>query len=104
MSVRTSTTKRRSVRARIIARDGMACYMCGIDCVLAVSCHQNARTLTLDHVVPVKHGGTDDESNLRVCCAECNGKKADAIPEAYWWRLMASLARWEFAQPRVVWL
>lgn len=31
--------------------------------------------LTIDHVIPVVHGGTDDLSNLQTLCRKCNGKK-----------------------------
>lgn len=38
---------------------------------------------TVDHYVPQKLGGTNERSNLRWCCNECNGLKADMTPEQW---------------------
>lgn len=34
---------------------------------------------TVDHVIPVSKGGTDDQRNLVLMCVTCNEKKADLI-------------------------
>ena len=31
--------------------------------------------LTIDHVIPKYEGGSDELSNLKVCCIDCNHKK-----------------------------
>lgn len=33
------------------------------------------RGVTLDHVLPLALGGTDDPANLVACCYECNHRK-----------------------------
>jgi 5-methylcytosine-specific restriction protein A len=38
--------------------------------------HESA-DLTVDHIVPRKHGGTSEPSNLRVLCRACNSAKRD---------------------------
>lgn len=32
---------------------------------------------TVDHVVPVKYGGTNDRGNLQAACLSCNSRKGD---------------------------
>ena len=36
---------------------------------------------TIDHIIPISKGGTDDESNLQCCCLTCNRMKQDILPE-----------------------
>lgn len=33
----------------------------------------------LDHIISKQHGGTDDESNLALCCPQCNRHKGPNI-------------------------
>jgi 5-methylcytosine-specific restriction endonuclease McrA len=32
---------------------------------------------TLEHVYPVSLGGTNDHSNLRIACRDCNGRRGN---------------------------
>ena len=38
---------------------------------------------TIDHVIPKSKGGSDEESNLVICCRGCNGKKGDLTMEEF---------------------
>jgi hypothetical protein len=49
---------------RIGERDGFSCRHCG-----------TAALLTVDHVVAVANGGTDDDDNLQLLCRSCNSRK-----------------------------
>jgi len=64
--------KRRSVplvmRARVIERDALRCYLCGRD-VLAEDVH-------IDHIIPVRRGGQTALENLGVTHARCNISKS----------------------------
>lgn len=53
-----------NVRAIIYARDGLRCVDCGTD-----------QSLTVDHVIAVVNGGTDDIENLATRCRSCNSRK-----------------------------
>lgn len=57
---KVSATKRK----RILERDNYACAFCGKN-----------KGLEIDHITPVIAGGTSEESNLRVLCESCNGKR-----------------------------
>lgn len=55
-------------------RDGHTCRYCGAKAPDA--------KLTVDHVVPVALGGTDEPSNLVTACDACNGGKTSSSPDA----------------------
>jgi len=63
----------RELRDRVIARDGLVCQYCKANLMPSEA--------TIDHVVPVSRGGSDDLENLRVACRKCNVKKGagDAV-------------------------
>ena len=46
------------------------------------SCHKidlSAKNLQIDHIIPLKQGGTNDISNLQTLCAKCNREKSAKI-------------------------
>lgn len=65
-----STRQWRVIRQRILARDNYTCQYCGAD---------NANTV--DHVIPRRLGGGDDEGNLLTACSRCNYAKGGAFFE-----------------------
>ena len=57
------------LRFMILERDGYKCVLCGAT--------KETTVLEVEHVVAKANGGTNDPSNLRVLCHECNcGKRA----------------------------
>lgn len=61
-----SVTKR--TRFEVLKRDDFTCRYC----------RATDTKITVDHVVPVSLGGSDDPSNLVAACADCNAGKASA--------------------------
>lgn len=55
-----STSAWRRVRAQVLKRDGYRCRLCG------------APATHVDHIVPVREGGTDEPVNLPALCERCN--------------------------------
>jgi 5-methylcytosine-specific restriction endonuclease McrA len=58
-------------RRSVFARDNFTCQYCGM----------TSKELTIDHVVPKRHGGGMHWENLVACCRRCNTKKGDKTPE-----------------------
>lgn len=52
------------VRFAIFSRDGFKCLTCSV-----------SRQLTVDHIKPVRLGGSDDHANLQTLCRQCNCRK-----------------------------
>lgn len=67
-----AVTKR--TRYEVLRRDGHRCRYCGASA--------DDQPLTIDHVVPVSLGGSDDPSNLVAACRDCNAGKASSNPDA----------------------
>jgi 5-methylcytosine-specific restriction endonuclease McrA len=64
-------------RRSVFARDNYTCQYCGTV----------GKDLTIDHVVPKRHGGGMEWENLVTCCRRCNTKKGDKAPEKVGMRL-----------------
>lgn len=83
------------LRYEVLRRDGFACTYCG--------CKAPDVELTIDHVLPVSLGGSDDASNLTAACVDCNAGKSSSpadtpmvdavdLKAAMWRRAMAQAA------------
>ncbi len=59
-------------RLAVYLRDGFRCLCCDRDLHGA-----DPREVTLDHVVPVCQGGSNEEGNVYTCCLSCNSARAD---------------------------
>ena len=54
-------------RLFVIERDNSTCYLCGDLCP--------SEQIHIDHVIPLKRGGSHTYDNVRVACARCNHRK-----------------------------
>lgn len=61
-------------RYEVLKRDNYTCRYCGGVAPDVV--------LTVDHVLPVALGGSDDPSNLVAACKDCNAGKGSTAPDA----------------------
>lgn len=69
----------------LIARDGEHCQVCGTKV-----------GLTVDHIQPRAHGGTNVNENLQLLCHECNQEKGHQWP----WDLAAARLRFQLTGRR----
>ena len=53
---------------RLLFKYKFKCVLCGMN-----------EDLTIDHIIPVSKGGSDEESNLQLMCKSCNSRKGDRI-------------------------
>lgn len=54
----------KTLRNQILEKYKFTCQKCGVN-----------KDLSIDHIKPVKHGGTDEAENLTILCKICNAKK-----------------------------
>lgn len=57
-----------SLRKKVFERDQYRCRLCG-----------DWHNLSVDHIHPVAHGGTDDMENLQTLCQTCNSRKGAKV-------------------------
>ncbi|OCH80287.1 HNH endonuclease [Gordonia phage Squiddly] len=62
------------VRYEVFRRDNNRCRYCGATAP--------DTPMTIDHVIPVALGGSDDPSNLVTACRDCNAGKTSSSPDA----------------------
>lgn len=68
---RARTVSLQNKRRYLWKRQKGKCAYCG------QLCGVGKRRFTVDHIVPIAKGGTDDFSNLAGACGPCNADKAD---------------------------
>ena len=62
----------KGVIEKVFRRDGYRCQMCGAR-------KSDGVQLTIDHIIPLAAGGSNDIDNLQTLCKSCNENKADLI-------------------------
>lgn len=65
-------------RKQLINKYGGICAECGERVNLI---HDHPKQATIDHIVPLSKGGSDNIDNLQPLCSKCNRLKGDNIDE-----------------------
>ena len=72
------------LRNAIIERDGAECAYCD---------STQGHTLTADHIIPLRRGGSNHPANLVCCCVPCNNSKSDRLLTEWVGRSTANAVR-----------
>lgn len=75
------TRKKQVLVERLVARDGTSCTWCCVPLVHEpihpkLDC---ATHLTLEHIIPLSAGGTNDLCNLALACFRCNNERGSSV-------------------------
>ncbi len=62
-------------KRKIYERQNGLCAYCGRS--------RNIKYMTVDHIIPLSKGGTDDLDNLQCTCKACNRLKDDMLPSEF---------------------
>jgi 5-methylcytosine-specific restriction endonuclease McrA len=68
---RYATAYYQRVRKEVLQRDYYTCHYCG----------QEANTV--DHLIPISKGGTDEATNMVAACVQCNSAKRDRMAPSF---------------------
>ena len=61
---RMKPSQKKKLRQQVLERDGGRCLTCGA-----------TTDLTIDHIVSLARGGSDEIDNLQTLCRSCNSRK-----------------------------
>jgi hypothetical protein len=64
----------KNLRYAILSRDKFTCKSCGAKAI-------DGAILEVDHIIPRSKGGSNDPSNLRTLCSNCNGGKSNKLEQ-----------------------
>ena len=81
MPKRIGTKKKRVLKEALIERDGVRCTWCCREMVDAPiepfeDCDAH---MTIEHIVPLSHGGSYDLYNLALACFGCNNTRGSDL-------------------------
>jgi 5-methylcytosine-specific restriction endonuclease McrA len=62
------------VRKEVLERDYWTCHYC------------SQEATTVDHIIPISKGGTDEATNMVAACVKCNSGKRDRIAPGFFER------------------
>jgi hypothetical protein len=79
---------------RLVIRDGGLCHYCKREMTKVDG--RGQRGMSREHIVPVSHGGPNDDDNMVLACRGCNNSRSNTLHvcdcerclkayDLYWW-------------------
>lgn len=73
--VRKPKVRRPNVKRTLLRKQSNKCLYC--------ECHLDARSMTIDHMIPRSRGGSNTLENLAAACSKCNNAKGSMTKDEY---------------------
>jgi 5-methylcytosine-specific restriction endonuclease McrA len=64
-----------SIRLQVFRKTDGRCWWCGEPIYSAPRGSDDIRAYTVDHILPIRDGGTNEPDNLVPACKRCNSRK-----------------------------
>ena len=71
MSKRLSSKQTKAKRKKLISKFGKRCFWC--------HCKLSENQLTIDHIIPISKGGSNNLENLLPACFPCNNNRGNKL-------------------------
>jgi hypothetical protein len=78
-----ASKEKRPIKAELMQKQNGLCAYCGRAMTVDRKHERRARFATIEHIVPIAGGGSNEPDNLMLCCRICNIVKGHSTLEEF---------------------